>query len=70
MIQDKIEYLVSYDFGKAGVWGVIKARSPEEIKAKYPELEIVKAISNHFTFDIDNEPEGWLAEMVNERKPA
>lgn len=69
-MQDKIDFLVSYDFGKAGVWGVVKARSVEEIKAKYPELEVVKAVPNHFTFDIDEEPRGWLAEMVRERKPA
>ena len=68
-MQEKFEFLVSYDFGKAGVWGVIKARSPEEIKAKYTELEIVKAVPTHFTFDIDDEPQGWLAELVQERKP-
>jgi hypothetical protein len=63
----KTDYLVSYDFGKAGVWGVIKARSPEEIKAKYPEVEIVRVVPNHFVFDIDDEPQGWLQEMVSER---
>lgn len=67
-MQKKIEFLVSYDFGKAGVWGIIKARSADEIKAKYPELEVVKAVANHFTFDIDDEPDGWLAELVNDRK--
>lgn len=66
-MNDKIDYLVSYDFGKAGVWAILKARSPEEIKAKYPELEVVKSVPNHFTFDIDDEPEGWLAEMVADR---
>ncbi len=66
-MQKKIEFLVSYDFGKAGVWGIIKARTAEEIKAKYPELEVVKAVSNHFTFDIDDEPDGWLLELVNDR---
>ncbi len=66
-MQKKIEFLVSYDFGKAGVWGIIKARSADEIKAKYPELEVVKAVSNHFVFDIDDEPEGWLLEVVRER---
>jgi hypothetical protein len=68
-MQKKVDYLVSYDFGKAGVWGVVKARSPEEIKAKYPELEVVKAVENHFVFDIDDEPDGWLAEVVRERAP-
>ena len=66
-MQTKMDFLVSYDFGKAGVWGVVKARTAEEIKAKYPELEIVKAVPNNFTFDIDEEPQGWLAEMVSER---
>ena len=52
-MQNKTDFLVSYDFGKAGVWGV------------------VKAVPNNFTFDIDDEPQGWLAEMVSERgKPA
>lgn len=70
-MEKKTDYLVSYDFGKAGVWGIVKARSPEEIKAKYPELEVVKAVADHFVFDIDDEPRGWLEEMVRERgKPA
>lgn len=66
-MNDKTDFLVSYDFGKAGVWGIIRARTPDEIKAKYPELEIVKAVPNHFTFDIDDAPTGWLEEMVAER---
>ena len=70
-MEKKTDYLVSYDFGKAGVWGIIKARSAEEIKAKYPELEVVKAVANHFVFDIDDEPMGWLEELVRDRsKPA
>jgi hypothetical protein len=69
-MQKKIEFLVSYDFGKAGVWGIIKARSADEIKTKYPELEVVKAVSSHFVFDIDDEPEGWLEELVRERGKA
>lgn len=66
-MENKIEYLVSYDFGKSGVWGVMKARSADEIKAKYPELEVVKAVPNYFVFDIDDEPTGWLEEVVQER---
>jgi hypothetical protein len=75
----KMNYLVSHDFGKSGVWGIVSARSITEIKAKYPELEIVKEISSSLdkaeidniaaspTFDIDDEPRGWLAEMVRDR---
>ncbi|MDE2183810.1 MAG: hypothetical protein KGJ78_12400 [Alphaproteobacteria bacterium] len=75
-MRTKKDFLVSYDFGKAGLWGLIRARSADEIATKYPELEIVKeappfldmAAAAHVTFDIDAEPEGWLAEMVKERK--
>lgn len=69
-MQQKIDYLVSYDFGKSGVWGIMKASSMEEIKAKYPELEVVKAVPNYFVFDIDDEPVGWLQEMIAERGKA
>lgn len=72
----KKEFLVSYDFGKAGLWGVIRARSADEITAKYPELEVVKeappfldkSAAANVTFDIDAPPSGWLAELVRERK--
>lgn len=69
-VQKKIEYVVSYDFGKSGVWGIMKARSAEEISAKYPELEVVKAVPNYFVFDVDDEPVGWLEEMVRGRSKA
>lgn len=66
-MQKKIEFLVSYDFGKSGMWGIMKARSVEEIRAKYPELEVVKAVTNYSVFDIDDDPVGWIEEMVRER---
>jgi hypothetical protein len=69
-MQKKTDYLVSYDFGKSGVWGIMKANSVEEINAKYPELEVVKAAPNYAVFDIDDEPVGWLQEMVSERTKA
>ena len=61
---------MSYDFGKSGVWGIMKANSVEEINVKYPELEVVKAAANYSVFDIDDEPTGWLQEMVSERTKA
>ncbi len=66
-MEKKIDYLVSYDFGKSGVWGIMKAHTIEEIQAKYPELEVVRAVPNYFVFDIDDEPVGWLEEMIAER---
>ena len=69
-MQQKHEFMVSYDFGKSGVWGVMKARSAEEIQAKYPELEVLQGVPNYCVFDIDEEPVGWLAEMVGTRNKA
>jgi hypothetical protein len=34
------EYLVCYDYGMGGLWGVIIASSREVILAKYPELDV------------------------------
>jgi len=33
-MDQKKDFLVSYDFGKAGLWAVVTARSAQEIKAK------------------------------------
>ena len=70
MTDKKTDYLVSYDFGKSGVWGIMKANSIEDIQAKYPELEVVKAVPNYFVFDIDDAPVAWLEEMIAERGKA
>jgi hypothetical protein len=69
----KKAYLVLYDYGMGGVWSVIHARSKEQINAKYPSLivwdhprpnwmtdEWYHRISSARTFDIDEEPTGWL----------
>ena len=74
-MEQKKDFLVSYDFGKAGIWAVVTARSAEEIKTKFPALEVVKeappfldkSAAANLTFDIDAEPHGWLAELVSER---
>jgi hypothetical protein len=56
-----------------GVWGVITARSEQEILSKYPEVEVIGTrprwmseaeydlILSKSSFDIDDEPRGWLA---------
>jgi hypothetical protein len=36
----KSKYLVVYDYGTGGVWGVMHAGSKEEILLKYPQLKI------------------------------
>jgi hypothetical protein len=68
---------VLYGYGIGGVWSIIHARSKEEINAKYPNLivgdrprpnwmtdECYNRISSARTFDIDEEPTGWLRVML------
>ena len=40
MSDEKILFLIAYDYGMGGLWGAMRARSEGEIKAKYPELGI------------------------------
>jgi hypothetical protein len=35
------EFLVVYDYGTGGVWGIAKASSADEVTALFPELQIV-----------------------------
>ena len=75
----KTAYLVAYDYGMGGLWGVIVARSAEEILAQYPELSIVsdrpkwmsddeyERIAADETHDIDGAPWGMLNAVIDER---
>jgi len=77
----KKPYLVVYDYGQGGVWAIINSRSPREITKKYPELKIYRRkpffmkretynqIAQQMTVDIDDQPSGWLVELVKERLP-
>ena len=68
----KKSYLVVYDYGTGGVWAIIHARSKDEIVRKYPMLTVqddrpnwmtdayYKTIESNRSFDIDDEPSGWL----------
>jgi hypothetical protein len=42
-------FLVAYDYGMGGLWGVLLAPSKEAIQAKYPELGIA------------DEPPEWMS---------
>jgi hypothetical protein len=74
----KKQHLVVYDYGMGGVWAVIFARSEEEILAKYPALQVIhewpawmtdeeyeRTLANQ-SFDVDDEPRGWILEMARE----
>jgi hypothetical protein len=76
----KRAYLVVHDYGMGGVWSVIHARSKEEVRAKYPNLtvwdgprpnwmteQMYDEIAAARTFDIDEEPRGWLRVMLDEQ---
>lgn len=74
---DKKLFLVVYDYGMGGVWSLIYASDAEEIKNKYPQLQVIEKrptwmddveylkISKSNTFDIDK-PEGWLLTLSHE----
>jgi hypothetical protein len=75
----KQPHLAVHGYGTGGIWVVVNARSPEEITKKYPELQVFEKwppfmtqlkyddIAAKMTFDIDDKPSGWLAELVKER---
>jgi hypothetical protein len=73
----KKRYLIVHDYGMGGVWGVMTARSGQEICQKYPGVKILevrpawmsdadydKILSNN-SFAINDEPRGWLARLGN-----
>ena len=76
----KRRYLVCYDYGQGGVWVFIYAHSSAEIRAKYPELlvaeerlawmtdEWLARIEARSTYDIEEEPHGFLAGLLEQRK--
>lgn len=35
------EFLVAYDYGMGGLWGLVRAESADEIVRTYPELHVV-----------------------------
>lgn len=76
----KKEFLVAYDYGMGGLWGIMLARSEEEISALYPELKIAEARPKWMTderylrlksdeyHDIDDVPWGLLNVVLADRR--
>jgi hypothetical protein len=71
-------FLVVYDYGTGGVWRVFRARSPNEIVARYPRLQVVSTQPPWMSdesyskevdkaYDIDQPPDEWLRSMQYER---
>ncbi|MBO0806843.1 MAG: hypothetical protein J2P32_00875 [Actinobacteria bacterium] len=73
-------FLVAYDYGSGGLWGVILARSEDEIRREYPELTIVHErprwmsedeyarICDEEMHDIDGAPWGILNVVLADRE--
>jgi len=76
----KKEFLIVYDYGTGGLWGVIRARSAKEILAKYPELGVESErpewmtdavfadVRRAETHDIDDQPDGLLKALLADRR--
>jgi hypothetical protein len=67
---------VLYDYGQGGSWAIVRADSIEQVQRRYPQLqvyedrpafasdEMVAALRRDSCFDIEAEPDGWLAEFA------
>jgi hypothetical protein len=80
MADAKRQFLVCYDYGTGGLWGIMLARSEEEILQQYPELSIAQErpkwmnddlfeqIKEVETHDIDGAPWGLLNTVLTDRR--
>jgi hypothetical protein len=72
---DKQEFFVVYDYGQGGLWAILRAESAEQVRRKYPGVEVfegrppmlddatVSGIRRAGVRDIDDPPDGWLADL-------
>jgi len=72
---DKQEFFVVYDYGQGGLWAILRAESAEQVRRKYPGLDVfegrppmlddatVSSIRRAGVRDIDDAPDGWLADL-------
>ena len=75
---EKRKFLVAYDYGMGGSWLFIYAHSSEEIKSRYPMLNIVEStpewmtpyirrqIEETDTYDVNQPPTGFLLALLKE----
>jgi hypothetical protein len=76
---EKQEFLVSYDYGMGGLWGIVRAERAEQITERYPELEIMERppewldedrlarMKRDECHDIEDPPAGLLQTVVADR---
>jgi len=77
----KREFLIAYEYGTGGVWGIMNARSRDEIASIYPEIVVVDTppswmkldyleyLREHEWHDIDGAPWGILNGILADREP-
>ena len=70
------EFFVLYDYGQGGLWAVLRADSADQIRQRYPSLQIFETapsmlsrellaeIRRTDSFDIDDPPLSWLSEFT------
>ena len=73
------EFLVAYDYGMGGLWGVVIAPSVGDILGKYPELVIADSLPSWMSeedlqrmrakpLSLDDEPpQGLLSVVIDDR---
>lgn len=68
-------FWVLYDYGQGGLWAIIHADSAEQIRARYPQLQVfgdpprsldaavMESIRRQGARDIDDPPTDWMADL-------
>jgi hypothetical protein len=75
------EFLVVYDYGTGGVWGLVEARSEAEIVSAFPELKVMHErpqwltteqeekirSKSSFALDVVGTYPAWIRSLLDER---
>ena len=69
------QYFALHDYGQGGLWVIFAAESAEQIRSKYPTLQVfegeppmldsaaIAAIRRAGVQDLNDSPMGWLADL-------
>lgn len=77
----KRAFLIAYDYGSGGLWGVMLAASEQQITERYPELTVVPERPVWMTkeryadlaatpYDVEDMPWGLLNAVLEDRQQA
>ncbi len=65
-------FLVSYDYGSAGLWAIVKAADKASITKRFPKVDVFEdkpdsmtavEYGKLITYDLDGSLPAWLAEL-------